>query len=437
MKIIYSVIACNFFLLIAYAQGTWTPKANFGGSARYGSVGFSIGTKGYLGMGYNGTSTYNDLWEYDQLNNSWTQKSNCPGPVRRVPVAFVIGNLGYVGTGYNGSHLKDFWEYNPASNSWSQKADFGGSARYGAIGFSINGKGYIGFGNEGSASGPFLNDLWEYEPNSDSWTQKTSCPGPIRYTATGFAIGSKGYVTCGANPPAVYNDLYEFDPSANSWSQKADLPGVGRIYPFSFTCQGKGFVGGGQNSSSNLVNDVYSYNPGTDTWAQVQNFPGAAKYINGYFSIGDFGYVGNGYDMVNVYNEFWEYSLQDTCFVTIYDTITVTIYDTVTVYDSVSVTDTLIIDVNTGLNPPNDFNTIKVYPTPAKTHIYIDNGNLSLMNNYTLKITNSLSQVVFQSVINQQQFYIDLSGWTGNGIYFVNIIDPQNNIVDIRKIILQ
>ena len=28
-----------------------TAKASFGGSARYGAVGFSIGTKGYIGLG--------------------------------------------------------------------------------------------------------------------------------------------------------------------------------------------------------------------------------------------------------------------------------------------------------------------------------------------------------------------------------------------------
>ena len=37
------------------AQGTWTQKTNFGGTGRYGSVGFAIGTKGYIGCGYDGT----------------------------------------------------------------------------------------------------------------------------------------------------------------------------------------------------------------------------------------------------------------------------------------------------------------------------------------------------------------------------------------------
>ena len=70
-------------------------------------------------------------------------------------------------------------------------------------------------------------------------------------------------------------------------------------------------------------------------------------------------------------------------------------------------------------------------------HITIDNGNFALMSNYTLKIENSLGQQVFSSLVNQQQFYVDLNGWSGNGVYFLKLINPQNNIVTIRKIVLQ
>ena len=131
--------------------------------------------------------------------------------------------------------------------------------------------------------------------------------------------------------------------------------------------------------------------------------------------------------------------------VTVYDTITtnVTIYDTITTnittYDTllVSVTDTLFINTSLGLPAPNDMNAIMVYPNPANDHITIDNGNFALMSNYTLKIENSLGQQVFSSLVNQQQFYVDLNGWSGNGVYFLKLINPQNNIVTVRKIVLQ
>jgi hypothetical protein len=121
-------------------------------------------------------------------------------------------------------------------------------------------------------------------------------------------------------------------------------------------------------------------------------------------------------------------NITDTCIVTINDTITTLI----------SVTDTLVINILiTGLTPPNNSNTIKVFPNPANSHITIDFGNFTSMNGYILKITNSIGQIVFTTPVNQQSSYVDLSTWGGNGIYFVQIIDTQNNTIENRKIVLQ
>ncbi len=119
--------------------------------------------------------------------------------------------------------------------------------------------------------------------------------------------------------------------------------------------------------------------------------------------------------------------IADTCItnVTIYDTLLTT------------VTDTLIINTTLSLPAPNNENTILVYPNPASDHITIDNGNFAAMAGYSIKIENNVGQQVFQSAINQAQFYVDLSTWTGNGLYFVHLIDAQGNTVTVRKIVLQ
>ena len=107
-------------------------------------------------------------------------------------------------------------------------------------------------------------------------------------------------------------------------------------------------------------------------------------------------------------------------------------------YQTITVTDTLIINTNlVGFNPVTYQNTIKIFPNPTSDHITINYGNFAALNGYQLKIINSLGQQMFQTAINQQSSYINLSNWTGNGIYFVQIIDPQGNIIDIRKIVLQ
>ena len=117
--------------------------------------------------------------------------------------------------------------------------------------------------------------------------------------------------------------------------------------------------------------------------------------------------------------------ITDTCITTVFDTVLTT------------VTDTLIINTTLSLPAPNNENTILIYPNPASDHITIDNGNFAAMVGYSIKITNNAGQEVFLNAINQQQFYVDLSTWTGNGLYFVHLIDSQNNTVTVRKIVLQ
>jgi hypothetical protein len=107
-------------------------------------------------------------------------------------------------------------------------------------------------------------------------------------------------------------------------------------------------------------------------------------------------------------------------------------------YKTISVTDTLIINVKrTSLNPLAYTNTLKVYPNPTNDKITIDNGDLSKMTGYSIKIYNSIGQQLFQSNITQQQFSLDITQWGSNGIYFMELKDNNGNIVDIKKIVLQ
>ena len=107
-------------------------------------------------------------------------------------------------------------------------------------------------------------------------------------------------------------------------------------------------------------------------------------------------------------------------------------------YQTITVTDTLLINMGiTGFNPVTYNNTIKIFPNPTNDHITIDYGNFTSVSGYQLKIMNSLSRQVFQTNITQQSNYLNLTTWGGNGLYFVQIIDPQGNIIDIRKIVLQ
>ena len=142
---LFIVLFFSFFIFTSYSQNIWIQRANFANPHRERATGFSIGNKGYFGLGYDGFFK-NDFWEYNPNTNIWTQKANFGGGARSSAVGFGIGSKGYIGTGFDGIFKNDFWEYNPGNNTWTQKTSFVGTARYSAVGFSIGSKGYIGTG---------------------------------------------------------------------------------------------------------------------------------------------------------------------------------------------------------------------------------------------------------------------------------------------------
>jgi hypothetical protein len=175
-----------------------------------------------------------------------------------------------------------------------------------------------------------------------------------------------------------------------------------------------------------------------------------SNFGQGYVTLNDFGnYSGTNTNTLSISNvqlanhnvPIRVISTSDECIDTS-DVVTISILDTcvTSINDTtfITVTDTLVINtLITAINPPNNFNTIIVYPNPANSHITIDYGNYATMNGYQLQIENSLGQQLFQTNITQQSDYLSLNNWGGNGLYFVHIIDPEGNTTDIRKIVLQ
>ena len=87
--------------------------------------------------------------------------------------------------------------------------------------------------------------------------------------------------------------------------------------------------------------------------------------------------------------------------------------------------------------PPDNINILKIYPNPARDHMFINTGEYSNMNWYHINIINQLGASVFETNIEESLYNVSLSTWTGTGLYFIQVIDADGYIIDIRKIILQ
>lgn len=193
-----------------------------------------------------------------------------------------------------------------AINAWTQRANFGGDARHRATGIAIGNRGYMGLGHVNSVVDILYNDWWEYDPGSDSWMQKANFAGGLRYHATGFTIGNKGYVGMGRMPGGTYStDMWEYDPTTNVWTAKANFIGIPRRGAVSFVVDNIAYVGTGQ-STSGFTNTFHSFNPVTNTWGTIASLPAAGRTSSVAFSIGSFGYVGTGQVSCGI-NDFWRY----------------------------------------------------------------------------------------------------------------------------------
>ena len=205
-------------------NGTWTQIANFPADApyRYGAVALSLSNKGYVGAGYGGDAAtgggnnLKDWWSYN--GTTWNRESSIGGDKRLNAFAFVISGVGYVGGGNNNNtYPYDFWKFD--GTNWTElnglddidDSDFTYRLqRESAVTFTIGNSGYLVTGSENSST---LKTCWEYNPSTDSWTQKTDFEGAPRDGAIGFSVGTKGYVTTGRNGTTRFDDIWEFDPT--------------------------------------------------------------------------------------------------------------------------------------------------------------------------------------------------------------------------------
>jgi Cdc6-like AAA superfamily ATPase len=81
-------------------------------------------------------------------------------------------------------------------------------------------------------------------------------------------------------------------------------------------------------------------------------------------------------------------------------------------------------------------NTLKVYPNPANDVVIINNGDYSTMTNYTIKIVNDLGQEIFNSIVNTQEFQIPVSAFGAEGLYYIQIFDDNNTLLETKKLVL-
>lgn len=301
--------------------GNWTKRSSIKGDPRSGAIAFTIGSKAFVGLGYDGDDYFTDFYSIDINEGYWVQRQTFPGTPRERAVAFSVNGKGYVALGYNRDleqeELKDVWEYDPDLDTWTQLSDFEGTARYNAVAFTVNNKAYLGTGYDGKS---YLGDFWEFDPSNvdDPWTEIQSYPGEKIEEGLAFSINSKGYVCTGRNNGTYNLDFWEFDPESNIWTNRAPdddetyydefKEAVRRHDALALVQDTKVYIVGGVASSGAIDNSVFEFDSQTFAWDDNKTaFEGSARSLAVGFVLEGRIFYGTGQNASRRYDDVWEF----------------------------------------------------------------------------------------------------------------------------------
>jgi hypothetical protein len=296
--------------LMAQGSHEWQQRTPLPAQGRWGAFSFAIDGYGYVAGGRNGSTNLSDVWRYDPEADSWTQRASMPNG-RSFGSSFSINGKGYVACGHLGSsgHSNSLWEYDPEADAWSVKTALPSATRYGTFGFVIGDHGYIGGGNTGNAFGPYVADMWRYDPSNDQWVQMNDLPEPTRYGSTGFAIGDHGYVHSGLETSQIFvDDLWRYDPQSDEWQEIESMPPPGSwMMVMSF---GTNAVLAGGADDGVISYGSFLFEPeGSTTWTQVTDYPGESGWGGATFTINGRAFGGLGrvaFPTNSFHTDFWE-----------------------------------------------------------------------------------------------------------------------------------
>jgi N-acetylneuraminic acid mutarotase len=298
---------------------------------------------------------------------------------------------GYVALGQAQTvpYLNDLWEFDPLTESWTQKADFIGPPRRQAVSFVISDKAYVGTG-EGLTG--LYNDFYVYDSQSNTWDQVASFPGTARKQAVSFSLAGNGFVGTG-DDGTKRNDFWMYNPQTDAWILKAQFPGIARSGACSWSSYPSAFVGTGEGIDYSFLKDLYEYNYYTNSWVQRANLPGPPRKNAISFCIDGIGYLGTGYN-----NEF----LDDF-------------------YAYYKIADVAELEEN----------QIQIYPNPTQSLVQIDGGEDMIRS---LKLLNAAGATVIHELPKNQSLYELNIQSLPSGKYQV-VLEKENGRIQAKSII--
>ena len=225
----------------------------------------TINGKIYFAGGWNGASN-SDFELYDPTLNSWS--SLTPLSVPRSGIANAVLNDKLFLIGGEGYSFVDVFD--PVTEQWSNAQALPSVVTKGTA-ITVAGKIYLLGGQNGN--GDKLNQVLEYNPDLNSWSQKAN----MQYARHGLkAVYFDGRIwVIGGRNISTLDVVESFDIQSNSWRIENSLSSS-RDWPAVWVTEDGIFVAGGDNSGTNL-NSIEFYDRHSKQWILVGDLPSALR----------------------------------------------------------------------------------------------------------------------------------------------------------------
>lgn len=217
-----------------------------------------------------------NLHVYDPLTCQWTRKAN-PIVNGDAGTSGVIDGAVYY-THFYSSNIsvtghptgRSCLAYNISSDSWSWRADNNQASRahWDANGGVVGSKLYV-IGGTSDSAGWATNDVFEYDPLTNSWARKTPAPANMFK----FGVG-----VCQNRIYCFGRKVYVYTPSSDLWETKCSCPNAKYVADDSYTWCSKRPANGSfyvmfNYKGTTQAPDVYKYDIAGDSFTFMCTFP--------------------------------------------------------------------------------------------------------------------------------------------------------------------
>lgn len=399
------IVIFSFLSFVLFGQD-WTQLEDFPGTQRDDGVSFVLHNKAYVGTGLTPSFTpQRDFYVLDLDTEQWDQIATMPtAEGRQYASAFSTYDRGYVfgGSSSSTNYHNDLWEYNPNTDEWLEKTPLPGLPRSGAVVLKFNNLVYVVGGRSSSTN--FLDEVWEYDLDLDEWTQKNNFPYAKLWRASGVSAEGKGYVTFGIDEGGDFrNNMYEYDPLLDEWTELDPFPNEGRAYVSVNRVYQMLLFFGGLNAAMESSDELWSYNVLSQNWELITNHPVIGRRGCMDFLVNNVFYTIAGIDHNNQrLNESWKFE-----------------------------------NPTSGLEEVKESNAFSMYPNPANTIVNISYKLPNIKGAAQLSIYDLTGRLLQQHPLIESQGTTEVStvGFS-NGLFIV-VLSDENGRKESKKLVVR